>query len=209
MLRLKHIGRPVDAYDQPRDKAKGKGKVEAEAEERVEQEQEQEQEQQQGEPAVAVENQDDLPESVRFESLPLWTSATTRALRPVFSDPTIASLRALLVEGKDPPPKSDGGWGSRKARVEAAVGNEEEAMNVEEGSNATTAVVDRSIGSGGRGQGRDRGRGRGRGGRGGRGGGRGGGSEQWWVGMADDREVLSQVGHLRVRPAWAVLTTSQ
>lgn len=178
----------MDPYDQPRDKSKGKGKAEEKVEEPVVAAPAEVEE----ESSTEVDDQSDLPESLRFEPLPTWSSKTTRTLRPVFSDPTIASFHALLVEGKDPPPKSDGGWGSRKAKVEAAVGNEEEAMNIEEAGNAAPAHIDGGS-VGGRGQGRDRGRGRGRGGRGGGRGGRGGGdSDQWWV-YKDDREVLSQV----------------
>lgn len=203
VLRLKQIGKPTDPYDTPRDKSKGKGKGKADDPVAAATPAPTESTAEDAKPAddkAEPETQDDLPEKLRFEPLPLWKSETTRALLPVFSEPTIAALHALLVEGKDPPPKSDGGWGSRKARIDAAAGSEEAMMNVEEGGlNAASTVIQGGRG-GSRGQGRDRGRGRG--GRGGRGGGRGGESEQWWAGRGDDREVLSQVSRgIRWRPS--------
>jgi tRNA pseudouridine13 synthase len=188
VLRLKDVRRPVDPYDRPKDKSKGKQKEEEETKPVPATET----------PAEATtqapteeESNEDLPESLRFEPLPLWTTSTTRCLRPVFSDESIKSLHALFVEGKEPPIKVDSGWGTRKARVETAAGNEEAAMNVSEESAGNDAPAVAPVASrGGRGQGRDRGRGRG--GRGGRGGGRGGESDQW-VANKDDREVLSQV----------------
>jgi tRNA pseudouridine13 synthase len=198
VLRLKSIGKPVDPYDVPKDKSKGKEKdKEKEKPEAVAAPSTSEPEAVKEEPkqeAVQAEiaNDEDLPESLRFKPLPLWTASTTRALRPTFSDESIAKLYALLVEGKEPPPKVDSGWGTRKARVEVAVGNEEAALNVNEEDAANASAP--SAG-GGRGQGRDRGRGRG--GRGGRGGGRAGDNGQWSNATKDDREVLSQVSYLR------------
>ena len=196
-MRLKSIGKPVDPYDVPRDRTKGKEKEKEKAEPQAEPEavapveakEEVVEEKKEAEP----ENDEDLPETLRFKPLPLWTATTTRTLRPVFSDECIAKLYALLLEGKEPPPKVDSGWGSRKARVEVASGNEEAAMNVdgmreEEAPAPPSMYGDRA---GGRGQGRDRGRGRG--GRGGRGGGRAGDNGQWANATKDDREVLSQV----------------
>ena len=201
---MKSIGKPIDPYDVPRDRTKGKEKekeepkaeaeavapVEAKAEV-VKEKKEVVEEKKEAEP----ETDEDLPETLRFKPLPLWTATTTRTLRPVFSDECIAKLYALLLEGKEPPPKVDSGWGSRKARVEVASGNEEAAMNVdgmreEEAPAPPSMYGDRG---GGRGQGRDRGRGRG--GRGGRGGGRAGDNGQWANATKDDREVLSQVSY--------------
>ncbi|WVF66366.1 hypothetical protein IAT40_001106 [Kwoniella sp. CBS 6097] len=131
-----------------------------------------------------------LPESLRFQAHPQWSSSTTLKLRPHLSDETIVALHNLVVEGKEPPPKSDSGWGSRPKAVS---GNEEDAMNEETAGNTAGAGTASGLGNGGgsgwggRGQGRDRGRGRG--GRGGRGGGRGG-QGSWRV--EDDREVVSQ-----------------
>jgi len=198
---LKSIGKPVDPYDLPRDRTKGKEKDQAKEQENQEPKAEIEaappaeakeevvEEKKEAEP----ETDEDLPETLRFKPLPLWTATTTRTLRPVFSDGCVAKLYALLLEGKEPPPKVDSGWGSRKARVEVASGNEEAAMNVdgmreEEAPAPPSMYGDRG---GGRGQGRDRGRGRG--GRGGRGGGRAGDNGQWANATKDDREVLSQV----------------
>jgi tRNA pseudouridine13 synthase len=211
-LRLKSIGKPVDPYDVPRDRTKGKEKEkeepkaehEATAAAPVESREEVVEEKKEAE----LETDEDLPENLRFKPLPLWTATTTRTLRPVFSDECIAKLYALLVEGKEPPPKVDSGWGSRKARVEVASGNEEAAMNVvgmreEEAPAPPSMYGDRG---GGRGQGRDRGRGRG--GRGGRGGGRAGDNGQWANATKDDREVLSQVSY-RDRPVWYQLIDSK
>ncbi|OCF33095.1 tRNA pseudouridine13 synthase [Kwoniella heveanensis CBS 569] len=133
-----------------------------------------------------------LPESLRFGAHPQWSASTTLKLRPHLSDETIIALHNLVVEGKDPPPRSDSGWGSRPSK--AASGNEEDAMNEENAGNAGNGAGSGSgLGNGGgswggRGQGRDRGRGRG--GRGGRGGGRG--TQGGWR-AEDDREVVSQV----------------
>lgn len=193
VLRLKDIGKPTDPYDVPRDKSKGKAKAESSAVEEAEAEIAE------TEKVEEVENQDDLPESLRFNPIPKWTSQTTRTLRPVFSDSTVSAIRALLVEGKNPPPKLDGGWGSRKAKVETDLVNEEEAMNVEDRTPSGISTIPASIlgagalNGGGRGQGRDRGGGRGRGGRGG---GRGGEADQWWTTTVDTREVLSQVSSI-------------
>jgi tRNA pseudouridine13 synthase len=196
VLRLKSIGKPVDPFDVPKDRSKGKEKekeepkVELEAAPAPEAKAEEVEEKKEAEP----ENDEDLPETLRFKPLPLWTATTTRTLRPIFSDECIAKLYALLVEGKEPPPKVDSGWGSRKARVEVASGNEEAAMNVDgmrEEDSANVPAPSRDNG-GGRGQGRDRGRGRGGRG-GGRGGGRAGDNGQWMNATKDDREVLSQV----------------
>jgi tRNA pseudouridine13 synthase len=191
VLRLKDIGKPTDPFDIPRDRTKGKQKEDSEAKpesapaaEAAPQATE-ETESKAGIQAE-VESNEDLPETLRFEPLPLWTASSTRSLRPVFADECIVALHALLVEGKEPPPKTDSGWGSRKARVEVAAGNEEAALNVNEEEAANEVSVG---GRGGRGQGRDRGRGRG--GRGGRGGGRGG--DGGWMANQDTREVLSQV----------------
>ncbi|WVQ93983.1 hypothetical protein IAU59_001061 [Kwoniella sp. CBS 9459] len=131
-----------------------------------------------------------LPETLRFEAHPQWSTSTTIKLRPHLSDETIVALRQLVVEGKEPPLRSDSGWGSRP---KAVGGNEEDAMNEESagngsGSGSATGLGNGAAGWGGRGQGRDRGRGRG--GRGGRGGGRGG---QGGWGVEDHREVVSQV----------------
>lgn len=193
---MKNIGKPVDPYDVPKDRSKGKEKEEKKEEPKIESEAvpvpEAKEEVVEDKQEAELENDEDLPETLRFKALPLWTASTTRALRPVFSDECLIKLHALLVEGKEPPPKVDSGWGSRKARVEVASGNEEAAMNVdgmrqEEAPAPPSMYPDR----GGRGQGRDRGRGRG--GRGGRGGGRAGDDGQWMNATKDDREVLSQV----------------
>jgi tRNA pseudouridine13 synthase len=191
VLRLKSVTRPVDPYDLPKDKSKGKQKEEAKGQPPAPASTSTESESATKEANEEVKEEDsvdDLPEELRFKPLPQWTAATTRSLRPVFSDSSIKALYALLVEGKEPPPKVDAGWGTRKARVEVAAVNEETAMNVSEEAAANASAP--AVSSRGRGQGRDRGRGRG--GRGGRGGGRGGESEQWTANK-DDREVLSQV----------------
>lgn len=201
ILRLKDIGKPTDPYDLPREKTKGKSKAESKPDDKEHQEDKQTDaeaaEGAEDAKTEEVDNQDDLPESLRFDPLPKWTSQTTRTLRPVFSDSTIIAIRALLVQGKNPPPKLDAGWGARKAKVEADVVNEEEAMNVEDSSPSGITTIPESIMDAARGQGRDRGRGRGRGGRGGgrggRGGAQGGEADQWWMVTVDDREVLSQV----------------
>jgi len=203
VLRLKSIGKPVDPFEVPKDKSKGKEKqkqreeeIKPEAEIKPSAPEPEAVKEESKEDVVEgiPETDEDLPESLRFAPLPLWTAATTRALRPTFSDESIAKLHALLVEGKEPPPKVDSGWGTRKARVEVAVGNEEAALNVNEEDAANASAPSTGGGSGGgRGQGRDRGRGRG--GRGGRGGGRAGDNGQWSAATKDDREVLSQVRH--------------
>lgn len=131
-----------------------------------------------------------LPSSLQFDVRPGWTETTTRLLLPHFSEETIISLHDLFVEGKEPPRKSDNGWGSRPPRpaesetVDPVVAAEEEAMNLTDPSTTTTTEADASAGR--RGQGRDRGRGRG--GRGGAIGGRGGPQKP-----KDEREVLSQL----------------
>ncbi|WRT63389.1 uncharacterized protein IL334_000294 [Kwoniella shivajii] len=135
-----------------------------------------------------IKNGDDssssLPEKLQFKSHPQWPTSATLSLKSHLSDDTIVSLHDLLVEGREPPPKSDGGWGSRKVK---STETEEGALN-EEG--AANAIGNSTAGSGGRGQGRDRGRGRG--GRGGaRGGRNGNGASGGWK-AEDHREVLSQ-----------------
>jgi len=200
VLRLKSIGKPVDPFEVPKDKSKGKEKQKEKEETKPDTEvkpsapepEAVKEESKEDVVEETPETDEDLPESLRFAPLPLWTTATTRALRPTFSDESIAKLYALLVEGKEPPPKVDSGWGTRKARVETAVGNEEAALNVNEEDAANGSAPSAGSG-GGRGQGRDRGRGRG--GRGGRGGGRAGDNGQWSAATKDDREVLSQVSH--------------
>lgn len=143
-----------------------------------------------------------LPESLsNLSSHPAWSISKAQTLRKHFSDEAIVSLHALLVEGRDPPPKSDNGWGIRKPREQ--VDPEEAAMNVEEaaiqGVGAEAGPSDVGGGGRGRGQGRERGRGRGaRGGRGGRGGARLAEQGKWWTAYEDEREVVSQVSRLAV-----------
>ncbi|OCF71410.1 tRNA pseudouridine13 synthase [Kwoniella mangroviensis CBS 8886] len=94
-----------------------------------------------------------LPEPLQFAPHPQWSTSTTVKLRNHLSDESIVALYGLLVEGKELPPKSDGGWGSRKPKAE----KEEGTMNEEEMvANASSSTSN----TGGRGQGRDRGRGR-------------------------------------------------
>ncbi|ORY23532.1 pseudouridine synthase [Naematelia encephala] len=156
VLHLKNIGKPVEPVEEEKpDKGKEKAENETDLEATP------------------------LPDNLNFEPIKNWTTTTTRQLRPHLSDETIISLHSLLVEGRDPPPKSDSGWGSRQPKAQVEETEEENAMNAES-----------SVGNGGRGQGRDRGRGRGRG-RGGRGGGRAG-DDKWWAANTDDREVVSQ-----------------
>ena len=146
------------------------------------------------EPEHVEEREDGLLDELRFEPHASWTSAKTFALRHHLSDAPIKALHDLFVDGRDPPPKQDQGWGQRKMH-EPVIGEEELAMNldgaaVDEVSAPSTQNNERG---GGRGQGRDRGWGRGRGGRGGRGGKGGGAREEWWMANGDTREVLSQV----------------
>lgn len=194
ILHLKDIGKPVDPYfDQPKDKGKGKGKEVASAESNdtadnaglVEGDAKEE---------ATANDVDDLPEKLRFEPHPQWSTSTTRSLRPHLSDETILQLHALLVEGKDPPPRTDSGWGMRKAKVDGEKSAEEAAMNLDGdagGSGSTSGIG--AVGGGWDSWSSRGGRGRGRGGRGGRGGGRGGDDGKWWAGREDWREVLSQV----------------
>ncbi|WVW81470.1 hypothetical protein I302_103464 [Kwoniella bestiolae CBS 10118] len=126
-----------------------------------------------------------LPESLHFPPHPQWSPSTTVKLRVHISDETIIALHGLLLEGKEPPPRSDSGWGSRKPSQALALksSTEEGAMNEEE----MVANASAGGGSGGRGQGRDRGRGRD-----GRGGGRDGRGAQGGWKAQDTREVISQ-----------------
>ncbi|WWC67110.1 uncharacterized protein I206_101017 [Kwoniella pini CBS 10737] len=130
-----------------------------------------------------------LPESLHFQPLAHWSNSTTIKLRDHLSDETIISLYELLVDGKTPKPKQDGGWGSRVSSVVQQAGKEEGAVNEEENAIATAGASSENRGQGGsRGQGRDRGRGRdsnrGRGGRDSK------GAQGGW--KVDSREVLSQ-----------------
>jgi tRNA pseudouridine13 synthase len=146
----------------------------------------------------ASDDSEPLPETLaNLASHRAWSTVKAQTLRKHFSDETVVSLHALLVEGKNPPPKPDAGWGSRKPKE--VVDPEETAMNVDSADKADSAGTDEagpsesSLGGRGRGQGRDRGRGRGRGGRGGRGGGRQQDGDKWWTSYEDEREVVSQV----------------
>ncbi|WWC85511.1 uncharacterized protein L201_000375 [Kwoniella dendrophila CBS 6074] len=126
-----------------------------------------------------------LPESLRtLSSHAQWSHATALKLKDHLSDESIISLHGLSVQGKEPPPKSDNGWGARKSNIAKA---EEGAINEEEAAIASAGTSMMHTSYGGRGQGRDRGRGRG-----GRNGGRDGrGSQGGWK-AEDTREVLSQ-----------------
>ncbi len=92
---------------------------------------------------TATEVHVELPAELTFDPRPDWTTSTTVALRSHFSDETIVSLHALLLDGKEVRMPVDAGWGGPRLKMT----EEEEAMNVVQG------------------QGRDRGRGR-QGGRG-------------------------------------------
>ncbi|KAK8844588.1 hypothetical protein IAR55_006435 [Kwoniella newhampshirensis] len=176
VVHLKDIGKPTEPTTASASNAKGKEKLSEEAAANA---------------ASSIEagpQAEETPLPENLQSLPshkLWTGTTAAKLRPHLSDETIIALHALLVEGKDPPPKSDAGWGGSRKSTALVGDNEEDAMNAAGGGEEPKDQGQRG-GRGGRGQGRDRGRGRG--GRGGRGGGRSGGG---WA-AEDDREVLSQ-----------------
>jgi tRNA pseudouridine13 synthase len=74
---------------------------------------------------------EDLPELLRFETNEKWPVSTTALLRDHFADETIVALHALFVEGKEAPPKSDSGWGSREKKPEEAVKPEEIKVEAE------------------------------------------------------------------------------
>ncbi|RXK34962.1 hypothetical protein M231_07776 [Tremella mesenterica] len=121
----------------------------------------------------------ELPTELHFPPSSQWPISTTQSLRKVFSDQSIIALHTLFIEGKVAPRRSDSGWGSRQAVVEAEVASEEAGMN----GMPRDGYLGRSPRGGDRG---GRGRGGSRGGRGGRGGGSGG------VGtVQDDREVIT------------------
>ncbi|WWD22862.1 hypothetical protein CI109_107357 [Kwoniella shandongensis] len=187
VLHLKDISKPVEPTAAATATSNGKGKGKLNEEEAANGDIE-------ATPAQVEEQVEEspLPETLQLlSSHKFWTTEKATKLRHHLSDETIIALHALLVEGKDPPPKSDAGWGGpRKSTTAAATGNsEEDAMNAAAGGEEVQAQTQaQGGGRGGRGQGRDRGRGRG--GRGGRGGGRGGAAGGWVP--EDDREVLSQ-----------------
>lgn len=150
ILHLKDIGKPVEPEPEPSEAPKEAAAV----------------------PAPEQDETDvGLPAELQFATHANWSQKTTVALRSHFDDKTIISLHALLVEGKNPPPKQDSGWGSRPTqRTEQT--EEEMALNIQEQPAPT--------------QGRDRGKGRG-----GRQGGKGGRDGPWKA--EDTREVVSQV----------------
>ncbi|KAK4688326.1 hypothetical protein P7C73_g1810, partial [Tremellales sp. Uapishka_1] len=96
---------------------------------------------------TASESDGDLPESLRFDPLPQWPRSTTISLREHFSDEAVLALHNLFVEGRNPPPKQDGGWGARRAPAQT---EEEMALNAAPAWSGGAST--------GRGQGRDRGR---------------------------------------------------
>lgn len=110
-----------------------------------------------------------------------WTEEYTAALTPFLSEPLIAQLKQMYLEGSEPPFVSDSGWGSRQSKPSDAgdVGSTEEKP---EEKAAPPSGGDR----GRRGK-----RGRDRGGRG-----RGGGGRNSDRKAQDPRKVISDVWSL-------------
>ena len=118
-----------------------------------------------------------------------WPEHFDNTLKPYLSDLVLAKVKALVLEGPEPPLVSDSGWGGRQAKQVAPAEDEDastsQGRSVEE--NISTINTERGR------RGRDRG---GRGRRGGRGG-RGGVQSSW---REDNRKVLSDVCNTAIYP---------
>lgn len=134
--------------------------------------------QQKTEPAAPADTQ---PSEETIEDDSPWPEKFTARLSQYLSPEHVERVKALYLEGRDPPFVSDSGWGGRQAR--SANGEAGGAEAVGESDQAEGSESREKSGRGGR----DRDRG-GRGKRGGRGGGRGG-----RAGVREDhRKVVSE-----------------